>query len=222
MRYYVEGEGGKAMRTKRLIYFSLFLLVFLLLIAPEGRTQPKPETQAPNMIYASWWKATIPAVTETQPKPEAKPPIITQAFAVNRGGYGYVWKIYIEAEAGTAPISKIAAVVDEPGTGRYPTDWIILSPQYQEHLKGYIQWNTHSLSGNLQEWTQITLKVSIIDKAGNESNVVVFPFTFERGVKDQYNYKLPPPFDQGNVPKLGYISIDLFPPGGMGDGLRPH
>jgi len=208
------------MKTKRPICFSLFLLAFLLLITPKGWTQLKPESQAPNTTYASWWKATIPAVGETQPKPEAKPPIITHAFAAERGGYGYIWKIYIEAEAGTAPISKIAMVVDEPGTGRYPTDWLILKPQYQEHLKGYIQWNTHSLSGNLQEWTQITLKVCMIDKAGNESNVVVFPFTFERGVKDQYTYQLPAPFDEGNIPKLGYVDIDLFPPGGMGGGRR--
>ena len=204
------------MKTKRLIYLWLFFLAFSLLIAPKGWTQPKSETQAPNLICASWWKATIPAVGQTQPKPEAKPPIITHAFAVERGGYGYIWKIYIEAEAGTAPISKIAMVVDEPGIGRYPTDWLILKPQYEEYLRGYIQWNTHSLSGNLQEWTEITLKVSIIDKAGNESNVVVFPFTFERGVKDQYTYELPPPFDQGDIPKLGYIGIDLFPPGGGG------
>jgi hypothetical protein len=68
----------------------------------------------------------------------------------------------------------------------------------------------------MQEWTAITLKVSIFDKAGNESNVAFFPFTFESGVKDQYKYRPPAPFDQGDVPKLGYIMIDLFSPGGGG------
>ena len=208
------------MKVKKPIYFLLFLLAVSLLIAPKGWTQFKPESQEPNITVASWWKARIPAVGETQPKSEAKLPIITHAFAVNRGRYGYIWKIYVEAEAGTAPMSRIAMVVDEPGVGLYPTDWLVLKPQDQEHLKGYIQWNTHSLSGNLQEWTQITLKVSILDKAGNESNVVVVPFTFETGVKDEYNYKLPAPFDQGNTKRLGYIGIDLFPPGGMGDGRR--
>ena len=60
----------------------------------------------------------------------------------------------------------------------------------------------------------ITLKVSIIDKAGNESNVVVFHFTFELVGKDPYKYKLPPPFDQGDIPRLGYINIDLAAPVG--------
>ena len=77
---------------------------------------------------------------------------------------------------------KIASSVDQVGFGHYPTDWIYLKPQYRKHFKGYIQWNTLSSSaGSVGEWTQITLKVSIYDKAGNESNVVVFPFSFESG-----------------------------------------
>jgi hypothetical protein len=202
------------MRTKRLIYFLVFLLAFSLLIAPKGWTQPKPETKAP--LIQRLFRATIEPF-ETEPKPMTSPSIITHAFAVEKGPYGYIWKIYIEAEAGDANMSRIAMVVDEPGAGRYPTDWIILKPQYQKHLKGCIQWNTHSASGHLQEWTLITLRVSIIDKAGNESNEVVFPFTFELGVKNPYQYKLPAPFDQGDIPRLGYIDTNLFPPGGMGD-----
>jgi hypothetical protein len=158
----------------------------------------------------------IPANGWTQPNLEARGPIITHAFAVTKGYYGYIWKVYIEAEAGNAPMSRIAMVVDQPGYGRYPTDWLIVKPQSQKDLKGYIQWNTHSISGYLSEWTEITLKVSIIDKAGNESNVAFFPFTFETGVRDQYKYKLPAPFDQGDIPKLGYIGIDLSLPGGGG------
>lgn len=157
----------------------------------------------------------------TQPRLEKKAPMITHYFAVERGHSGYIWKIYIEAKAGDGDMLKIASVVDETGVGRYPTDWIILKPQYQKYLKGYIQWNTNS-GYSLPELTQITLKVSIIDKAGNESNEVVFPFTFEKGVKDPYSYKLPPPFDQGGIPKLGNIHINLFPPGGLGTESRTN
>jgi hypothetical protein len=156
-----------------------------------------------------------------QSKPEIKRPIITQAFAVEKGSYGYIWKIYIEAEDPDGEMLRIASVVDQPGYGRYPTDWIYLKPKYQKGFKGYIQWNTFSSKAPyLREWTQITLTVSVIDKAGNESNEVVFPFTFESGVKDQYQYKLPAPFNQGDIPKLGNIFIDLYEPtflGGDGD-----
>jgi len=155
----------------------------------------------------------VPSNGWTQPKPGTKPPVITHSFAVEKGMYGYIWKIYIEAEDPDGDMLRIASVVDQPGYGHYPTDWLYIKPQYRKHLIGYIQWNTFSSNtGYLREWTNITLKVSIFDKAGNQSNEVVFPFTFESGVKDQYSYKLPAPFDQGNLPRLGYIHIDLFEP----------
>ena len=148
-----------------------------------------------------------------QPKPEIKKPIITRAFAVDKGIYGYIWKIYVEAEDPDGDMLRIAAVVDQVGYGHYPTDWIYLKPQHGKSFKGYLQWNTFSSkAAYLREWTQITLRVSITDKAGNESNEVVFPFTFESGVGDQYRYKLPAPFDQGNISKLGNIFVDLYEP----------
>ncbi len=158
------------------------------------------------------WGLTIFSTHQTwaQPKAGGTPPIITNSFAVEKGRYGYVWKIYIEAEDPDGDMYKIASVVDQVGLGRYSTDWIMVKPRYRKHFIGYIQWNTFSsATSSLEEWTQITLKVSIIDKAGNESNVVVFPFSFESGVKDEYKYKLPPPFDQGDLPRLGYIAINL-------------
>ncbi len=148
-----------------------------------------------------------------QPKPEHKPPVITSSFAVEKGSYGYIWKIYIKAEDPDADMYKIASIVNHVGYGQYPTDWIILKPQNQKELKGYIQWNTFSSrTPYLKDWNQITLKVFIIDKAGNESNVVAFPFTFLSGVKDEYKYKPPSPFDQGDLSRLGYITIDLVEP----------
>jgi hypothetical protein len=155
-----------------------------------------------------------------QVKPERKGPIITHGFAVEKGIYGYIWKIYLEAEDPDGQMLRIASVVEQVGYGYYPTDWIYLKPRYAKHFRGYIQWNTFSSKASyLQEWTQITLKVSIFDRAGNESNEVVFPFTFESGVKDQYQYELPAPFNEGEVPKLGNVFIDLYNPFSMdGDG----
>ncbi len=148
-----------------------------------------------------------------QPKTETGQPVITSAFAIDKGYYGLIWKIYIEADDPDGNMFKIASVVDQVGYGHYDTDWIILKPQYRSHLKGYIQWNTFSSAAPyLKQWTQITLKVSIFDKAGNESNVVVFPFTFQSGVKDEYKDTLPPPFDQGDLPKLGHIATRLAQP----------
>ena len=177
------------MKTKKLLY--IFGLLFALTF---------------YIVHPGW----------AQPKPEAKAPVITHSFAIEKRNYGHIWEIYIEAEDPTGDMYKIAAVVDQFGVGYYPTDWIILKPQYRHSLKGYIQWNLFSPYGYLPEWTNFTLKVSILDKAGNESNVVAFPFTFETGIKDQGNYKLPSAFDQGKLPRLGYITIDLTPPSSPG------
>src|SRR5512143_356470 len=94
-------------------------------------------------------------------KPGTHAPIITHAFAVDKGYYGYIWKIYIEAEDPDGEMLRIASVVDHVGVGRYPTDWIYLKPESRKHFKGYIQWNTFSSkTAYLPEWTQITLRVS--------------------------------------------------------------
>jgi hypothetical protein len=152
-----------------------------------------------------------------QIKPGTHAPIITHAFAVEKGYYGYIWKIYIEGEDPDGDMFRIASVVDQVGYGHYPTNWIYLKRDNGKHFKGYLQWNTFSSRASyITEWTQITLKVSVFDRNGNESNEVVFPFEFVSGVKDQYRYKLPTPFDQGDLPRLGYISIDLFDPAYQG------
>jgi hypothetical protein len=156
-----------------------------------------------------------------QSKEGTHAPIISHSFAVEKGQYGYIWKIYIEAEDPDGDMLTIASVVNQVGYGSYPTDWTFIKPKYSKHFKGYLQWNTFSSRTNyLREWTEITLSVSIFDRAGNESNAVIFPFTFETGVKNPYGYTLPPPFDQGKLPRLGYITIDLYEPTMMGNGVR--
>ena len=183
------------MKIKKVFFLSICFLAVIFFVADKGRAQPKLGTNAPTIIHA---------------------------FAVDKGYYGYIWKIYIEAEDPDGDMLRIASVVEQPGYGTYQTDWIYLKSRYQKSFKGYIQWNTFSSKTSyILEWTEITLKVSVFDKAGNVSNEVALPFTFESGTKSPYQYKLPDPFDQGNLPRLGYIHIDLFEPtqmGGDGDG----
>ncbi len=147
----------------------------------------------------------------TQARQEAHAPIITHAYAADKGPYGTIWKIYIEAEDTYADMDYVIVVVDQAGQGRYPPNRILLDPQHRNRLKGFLQWNTFSSgAGVLPEGTQITVRISIIDKPGNESKEVIFPFTFVSGVKDQD--KLPAPFNDTNIPRIGYIGIDLMNP----------
>ncbi len=143
-----------------------------------------------------------------------KAPVIKASYAPKKVRYGDVLKIYIEAEAPGGEMLKIASTVDQVGYGHYPTDWIYLKPKYQQHFRGYLQWNTFSSSGSsVNEWTQVALKVSIFDRAGNESNVVVFPLHFVSEVFPRS--QPPPPFSEGD-PRLGYLNINLLGPSLMG------
>jgi hypothetical protein len=143
-----------------------------------------------------------------------KAPIIRSSYAPEKVRYGDVLRIYIEAEDPDGDMLKIVSVVDQVGYGHYPTDWIYLKPQYGNHSKGYLQWNTFSPStSHMSEWTQVTLKVSVFDKAGNESNVVVFPFQFVSEAVPES--QPPPPFYEGD-PRLGYLNVNLLEPSLMG------
>ena len=151
----------------------------------------------------------------TQP---GKAPVITHAYSIERGRYGDVLKIFIQADDPDNDMLRIATVVEQAGIGRYPTDWIYLKAPHTGHFSGYLKWNTYGPNTNrLAEWTWITVKVSVFDRTGRESNVVVFPFEFVSEVIK--NPSPPPPFDQENVPMLGNITIDLYDPNSMRSGF---
>jgi len=148
-----------------------------------------------------------------QPKTDPEGPIIIHSFAALTGKYSYIWKIYLEAEDPTGDMSRIVSTVNQLGWGEYLARNITIKPENRHHLKGYIQWNAFtSETPSLDVWTRITVKISIVDEAGNESNAVAFPLTIAPGLRDEYKYELPPPFDRGDVPMLGQINFNIFSP----------
>jgi hypothetical protein len=176
------------MKAKKITILLGFFVALLLIVVPKGWSAPVQDNMGP---------------------------VITKVFAAEAGQYGYIWRIYLEADDSSGEMLRIASVVDQPGYGRYPTDWIYIKPAYKKHFVGYIQWNTFSnKTPYLNEWTPITLTITIQDKSGRESNVAVFPFTFETGVTPPG--APPAPFDQANLPRLGYVMIDLFNPANLG------
>jgi hypothetical protein len=152
---------------------------------------------------------------KTGPNPDA--PVIKQAYAIDRGMYGTVLKIYLEAEDPKGDLDKIVTQVHQSGYGNYFPDIINLKPQYKKSFKGFIQWNTYSSkASSMDDWIWITVSVYVVNKKGFASNVFEFPFTFETGTGKAPNP--PAPFDQGNLPKIGSVSIDLYNPFRMGGG----
>ncbi len=178
---------------------SLFLGVFLFTVS-VGRAEP-----------------LFPYIVSGQVKPGTHAPKITHSFAVEKGYHGYILKIYIEAEDPDGDMALIGTEISRPGVGYYPTSWTVVKPQYQKQFRGYIQLNTFDFTKQPREGAYITLKVSVIDRTLNESNVVVFPFTFETGIGDPYKYTLAAPFAKED-PRLGHIFV--FPSGVTGGRSR--
>ena len=149
----------------------------------------------------------------TQPRPGTNAPVITHSYAIEKGRYGDVFKIYIEADDPNGEMLRIATVAHQLGHGHYPPDWVFLKPENEHHFVGYLQWNTYSgYTSWVSEWTQLTLEVSVFDKAGHESNAVVFPIEFASEVIN--NPPPPTPFNQGDIPRLGHVFINIMDTGG--------
>ncbi len=138
-------------------------------------------------------------------------PVITNYYCQSKANYGSPLNVYLEVDDPDGNISHIATVVNQTGYGTYPTSWKYLPYRYRGHFKGYLQWNTMSSEAmSMPEWTNITITVAVYDKAGNQSNNIVFPVQFVN--EAVATPPLPPPFNQGDLPRIGYIDIDLENP----------
>jgi len=150
------------------------------------------------------------------PDPASTGPVITHAFAAEVGKYGDPLKFYIEADDPISDMLRVAIVVDQVGYGHYPTDWVYLPQKDEHHFAGYLQWNTFSSNASkMPEWTQLTVKISVFDTSGHESNTVVFPFQFISNRIEKVNP--PAPFDSANLERLGHIDINLYNPNEIGN-----
>ena len=146
---------------------------------------------------------------------DSKPPVITGSFGPELARYGDPIGFYIEAEDPNNDMMRVAVTITQQGYGNYETDWTYLNGDHQGRIKGYLQWNTLSKHGPIPEWNRVTVGISVMDKTGLWSNEVVIPLMF---VYNAVSYTPPPaPFDQRDVPRLGYIHIDLFNPFRMGN-----
>jgi len=155
-----------------------------------------------------WACAGTSGAVSMTPKPPGvvTPPVITASFAVDKGRYGDPIKVYLAAEHKDGAMQMIAVQVSQVAYGDYPSTWTYLKEGNKERFVGYLQWNTGS-SQFIPEGTRMSITISVLDQWGNESNKVVLPYEFVSGRSSPS--VLPAPFDQADVPRLGYISIVL-------------
>jgi len=155
--------------------------------------------------------ASCSGLQQTKAPGYGDPPIITASFCVDKGMYGDPIKIYLAAEDTHGDMDRIAVQVTQVGYGFYPTSWTVVKPRYQKKFVGYLQWDTFSPGlQEMPEWTKITMNVTVLDKHGYQSKAVVLPYTFVTGTSA--SPALPPPFNQGEMFRIGWIDVELINP----------
>ncbi len=139
--------------------------------------------------------------------------MITRSYAPDKGAYGQTWKIYIEAEDPDGDMFKITSELQQEGVRyRDSVDSIFVKKRDQKYLKGFLALDTYFLrEPGLSVSPRLVLRVSITDKAGNESKTAVFHHEYAGMTSESASP--PAPFDQGDIPKLGNIMIEgKYPP----------
>jgi hypothetical protein len=157
---------------------------------------------------------------ESLVKPGGSPPVITHSFASEELSHGDIWKIYLEAHDPDGDMRQFVCAFTQVGYGPYSSEYVIIKKRHRERMKGYLVFPSY-VGDRLSEWTQLSLIIYIRDKGGNTSNKVVFPLVLSRGAKQGTP---PPPFDIGDLDKLGTIPVELIDPqrgNGNGDEREP-
>ena len=74
------------------------------------------------------------------------PPVITGSFASPELRPGDTWKIYLNAIPDGGRMTRIAAMVEQPGMGTYPAAGLRVPRESGEEISDYIGLNTHRLA----------------------------------------------------------------------------
>ncbi len=152
--------------------------------------------------------ATMMSFEEKEKTYGKEAPVIAETFASKQLRPGDTWKIYLQASDPGGDISRIVAVVSQPGFGVYPASITKIREGNGKELSGYVYLNTDGPNGvGWQNFLTISVTVQIQDRAGHFSEPVSFPLSFQ----SRYTQEPPPPakFKEQN---LGPIMVVLRDP----------
>jgi predicted small secreted protein len=155
--------------------------------------------------------ASCTTLTGTGAQPGGSPPVITNSFASEELFHGDIWRVYVQAHDPDGDMRQFVCVLSRLGYGSYSPEYVIVKKRHREKMRGCLTFLSGA-GGGLQvpEWTRLTLTVHIRDRAGLTSDKVVFPVVLSQGAKQG---PPPPPFDAGELDRLGAIPFELKAPG---------
>jgi hypothetical protein len=145
------------------------------------------------------------------------PPVINFAWAQEKIRQGEDWRIYFSATDADGDMTNIYCKVNQPGGNIYRPDTTRVKKEWGGKLTGYLVLRTNSpvdLYG-----VNLTLTLTIEDRAKNESKPVTFELNFDgERMKPLPADRVSPDLAKELNQRIGYIGIDLMRRDRMGGG----
>ena len=158
-----------------------------------------------------------PNFEQEHPGAKGHPPELLGYYAAKEVRPGETWKIYLKAKDVDGDMKYIVAVLAVEGEGNYPTSEIWLKGENRSEFDGYIFMSTPPLDMTmLSVIGNLNVSIFIRDWAGNKSETVKLPLTFDESATPE---KVPANWQEAANHELGYInssilSVDQLGPSG--------
>ena len=146
---------------------------------------------------------------QSRAQAKGSPPVVTFAWAQEKIRQGEDWRIYIAATDPDADMYRIYCRVDQPGGQVYRPDITAIKKGMEGKLAGYLVLRTMSLQDLYG--INLTLTLTIADRAGNEIKPVAFPLSINgEGRKTPPPDLIPAGLEKDFDRRIAYIGIDLM------------
>ena len=141
------------------------------------------------------------------PGSKGQPPELLGSYAAKEIRPGETWNIYLKAKDVDGDMKYIVAVLSMEGEGSYPTSEIWLKGEKRSEFDGYIFLHTPADDTLVAEMDTLKVSIFIRDWAGNKSQTVKLPLSFEPG---RVTEKVPAQWQQAAEEQLGYINNTIL------------
>ena len=155
-----------------------------------------------------WGCASFTNCKKISTSGKGQPPEILDSFAASEIRPGASWRVYIHAKDPDGDMKETIQIIIRGDSGPFATSFAPLRAEYSAEMNGYFFLRTppatqadYTRLGNMG----LTLRMSIRDCQGNESEPIKFPLRFT----PRASHDLPPEWQQVADHSLGAIMFDL-------------
>jgi hypothetical protein len=150
-----------------------------------------------------------PKFEQEDPGAKGHPPELLGYYAAKEINPGQTWNVYLKAKDVDGDMKYIVAVISMAGEGDYSPSEIWLKGEKRSEFEGYIFLNIPADGSLATNMDTLTASIFIRDWAGNKSQTVKLPLSFE---PERVTEVVPAQWEQAAKNQLGYINNTIISP----------